>query len=384
MAQRSRVYTRSALRFAKVFVATATMALLATVAAGCASGMQTDGGVPRDVPRTDTPGMDAGRLDGGDASTDASADGSTDTPRDTPPIGPNCGTGGPCVGLSRCVDGECVDYPPCRGDNTCPDPGDVCTARRCVPGTDDPDGDGSPASEDCDETDPTRNPDLPEICNLRDDNCNGAPDEGDPAQMCYDGMQPGICMAGTCACPPGTFDIEREVLGCECAAAPAVTDGVACTSAIDVGDLPDTGAMMNLTGNALPNGREVWYSFNAVDTPDTTCDNFHVRVQLTVNPGSAYEMTVFRGGCDPAACAGPMTDFSWATDIAPAAVPGIGECPCSPLDNNAMVVGNVGAPGLNFCSNNTSRFNVRVRRVAGVADSCDAFTLEISNGLYDS
>lgn len=382
MAQRSWVRGLGVPRHATTGALVALVWVIAgATGVGCASGGGNDGGVRPETSTTDTP------RDG--AATDVPTDSPPgDAPRDVPPLvdgGSGCGTGPVCTGLTHCVGGTCVDYPPCRGDSTCPDPGDVCLSRRCIPGTDDPDRDGSPASEDCDETDPTRNPRLPEICNTRDDNCNGAPDEGDPAQVCANDGTPGLCMGGVCSCPAGSFDLDPDVLGCECAAAPAVTDGVACTSAIDLGNFPDTGATMNVSGNALPNGREVWYSFNAVDSPDSTCDNFHVRVQLTANPGSAYEMLVFRGNCDTAECGGAaMSDFSWATDIAPTEIPGTGECPCSPQDDRALEAGHVGAPGLNFCSDNSGRFNVRVRRVAGVADACDAFTLEITNGVYDS
>lgn len=360
---------------------------LTALGPGCASGAQEDTGTgpPRDA------GADV-RLDAtSDAPTDTPP---TDAPRDTAPVtdgGGGCGGGAACTGLTHCVDGSCVDYPPCRGDSTCPTPGDVCLTRRCIPGTDDPDLDGSPASEDCDETDPTRNPRLPEICNDRDDNCNGARDEGDPAQVCDNGDQPGLCMSGACSCPAGSYDFDRAILGCECVATPAVSDGVACTSPIDLGDFPDSGSTMVITGNAFPTGREVWYSFNAVDTPDTTCDNFHVRVRFTDtgNPAAAYDLAVFRGSCDTVTCEEPgvstMTDYSWATDFAPATVPGsTGECPCSAANDSALVPGNIAAPGVNFCNDNTARYNVRIRRVSGAPDTCDGFGVEITNGVFDT
>ncbi len=361
------------------------IAFAGVAAPGCASGtVVEDTGVPRDT------GPDV-RLDAPpvDASVDAPPN---DAPRDTPPVvdgGPGCGGGAVCTGLTHCVDGSCVDYPPCRGDSTCPTVGDICRHRRCIPGVDDPDRDGSPASEDCDETDPTRNPGLPELCNTADDNCDGAPDNGDPAQLCANGDQPGICMSGVCSCPAGTFDIDRAVLGCECTGAPGVAEGVACSSPIDLGTVTDTGAMMMVSGNALPSGREVWYTVNAVDTPDTTCDNFHFRVRFTDtgNPGAAYDMAIFRGGCGtPEMCTdGLTTDYAFRTDFAPATVPSApGECPCSAADNSALVPGHIAAPGANFCSDNTMRYNIRVRRAAGAVDACEAFQLEISNGFYDS
>ncbi|MFH2010878.1 MAG: MopE-related protein [bacterium] len=50
-------------------------------------------------------------------------------------------------------------------------------------------GDGCPAGNDCDDSDPTVNPGAPELCNLRDDNCNGFIDDGayNPCGNCSPG-----------------------------------------------------------------------------------------------------------------------------------------------------------------------------------------------------
>lgn len=44
----------------------------------------------------------------------------------------------------------------------------------------DADGDGSPEGEDCDDADPTVSPDLPEVCDGRDQDCDGVADDGVP------------------------------------------------------------------------------------------------------------------------------------------------------------------------------------------------------------
>lgn len=321
---------------------------------------------PPDAPPVDAPGTDAPIVDA--------------------PIGDAPGSCVPaCPALSRCDMGTCMPYPNCRPDDTCPNASDICRNRRCIPRTDDPDGDGSPASEDCDESNPARNPDAPEICNRMDEDCNGASDDGDPAEMCEMDPAGGVCLSGTCGCPPGVVDIDRTVAGCECTISPATGMGATCAGAIDLGALNDgaagsSGASMTAVGNALPLGREVWYTVRANDSADTTCDNFHFRAQLTVNPDNAFEIAVTRGVCgDAISCDGAtpaVVDYSWATDFRGTRGTELaGECPCG-------VPGRMDGDNISNCSDNSATYLVRVRRVTGAAASCSQYTLEVSNGLY--
>ena len=341
------------------------IALAGALCVGCASGTMTDGGLdgsPRDTGRRDT-----GVADG--------------DPPDTavPDAGPGCATVTCEDPFEYCDDGVCREYPACRGDGTCDRPLDVCHARRCVPGDVDIDGDGSPAVEDCDETNPEIYPGREEICNMIDDNCNMMIDEGDSAEICEFYPGGGICIDGNCGCPPGTFDLDRDVAGCECVAEPTIDQGNACNAPIDLGDVPDNGATMTLTGNVMPDDREVWYRFRGVDSVDTSCDNYHVRVRLLENPDGLFEFAVFRGSCSAEECGSDtaLDDYSWATDFrATVASRLTGQCPC---DSTPPLTANVSR-----CENDTAEYFVRVRRTAGAALSCLSYSLEISNGVYDT
>ena len=323
-----------------------------------------------------TGGLDAARRD--------SAVGDSGSGDSGPADAGELDAGDPCGGIMcepfQYCDGEfCRDYPACRGDGTCDRPGDVCHARRCVPGDVDIDGDGAVAMDDCDETDPERYPGNDEECNSIDDDCDDIVDEGDPAAICEFYPGGGICIMGSCGCPPGTFDLDRTVAGCECVAMPAIDEGLDCATAIDLGTVSDAGEMMTISGNVMPDDRETWYRFRGTDTADTACDNYHVRVQFTTNPMDTFELTVYRGACDTVEC-GDMgfTDYEWATDLR-MDIGGTltGQCPCT--DAMATQVADV-----SICEDDSADYFIRVRRRAGSTLACDPYTIEVSNGIYDT
>ena len=336
-------------------------AALASCASGAGEGMLADagGGGPRDLGA-----MDAAPRD---AASDAAP------PIDLGPADPCAGV--VCMGFEFCARGACVPYGACTPAGGCPDPELVCRARYCVPRTADIDGDGVAAEADCDETNPAIAPGVPDVCNGTDDDCSGGTDDAPPGVLCPPGM--GECISGMCGCPPGQFDLDAVPdNGCECAGIPG--DGIAadCGGAQDLGDLADTGQTQLVSGNALPATREVWYRFRGVDTPDSSCDALHVRVQFAMNPDSAFEFTVFRGGCGmvPMGCADQgYQDFTFFTDFLSGTGPGsTGECPCTTSPQ----------PGANVCGDQTADYFVRVRRKAGAPLSCAGYTLELSNGVY--
>lgn len=352
----------------------AVLAALAWVTGSCASGGDGErdaGSSRRDTgAAVDAPSMDAGAaLDTAtpDAGHDAGA--APDAGADATDV---CG-GARCMDFQRCVAGTCVDYANCRGDGTCPIPGDVCRSRRCVPGDVDVDGDGDPAATDCDEANPARSSRLAEICDTLDNNCNGAADDGDPSAMCAGSATGGVCMAGgVCACPSGSYDIDRAVSGCECTAAPGVAQGTSCVGAIDLGDIADTRGSITVTGNAID--REVWYRFRAVDTADTTCDQFNVGIHLTDGVAD-HEIWVVRGACDTGTTCtdATYTDYNFALDFRDDRGGMLtGQCPCwagTPVDN------------VSPCEDDSTTVQVRVRRRAGAPRTCGSYTIALTNGI---
>ncbi len=307
-----------------------------------------------------------------------------------------------CPGFTFCnATGVCEAYPPCNypptfdagvsdastgadaSPNVDPPPplcedGFTCTNDICLPDDRDFDGDGYNADVDCDELNEDINPGAVEICNLVDDDCQNGVDDGDAEALCTSIDSGDVCNQGTCDCRPNEYDIDPAVPNCECIGSPALDQGTACNNPIDLGDFPDTGQMQTVIAKVLPLGREVWYKFRAVDNADTACDNFHVRAWLTDNPGNQFRIQVTRGGCGNSPDGGEYTDYNWYTDFR-STVGGTlaGQCPCTGASAARQ-------SNISVCENDSSDYYVRVTRVDAAPVTCDSFTLEISNGLYDA
>lgn len=160
-----------------------------------------------------------------------------------------------------------------------------------------------------------------------------------------------------------------------------VTAGGQCANAIDVGDLSDVMAdVVTVTGNGMPAGREIWWTFRATDDLDLAGDEFHVDVRFLVNGGDAYEMDIYRNSCSAVdrLCENSRGPFDWYTDFPTMSTGCSGPSPCGEGD---CVPPPGDVEGVNVCSDNTAVFNVVVRKTDGL-ESCDGFTVELSNGLY--
>lgn len=313
--------------------------------------------------------------------------------------GDTFGSGGVDEIIERCKEPE--GYAPVNGDCNDDDPtiypgaAENCAEdidRNCdgSSGYDDIDMDGWPACEECNDMDPAINPDAAEICDGIDNNCDMQIDEGDDDALCGTIANGGAVCLGADGCDVGHcdanfFDTNDDVAdGCECLGDPVpVTTGASCATAIDLGNFTDAmGDSTTVTGNSPEADRELWYVFSAIDDGDTNGDEFHVDIRFLTNPGTAYELEVWRGGCPGGSgtvIAAAETDIvEWFTDQnftttgCPTGFPSCGEGNCVPTS---------GQPGRNQCNNDSAAFFVRITRTDSAA-SCDSYELEIANGAH--
>ena len=163
-------------------------------------------------------------------------------------------------------------------------------------------------------------------------------------------LQDGAQLADSLLCPQEESETNSEL----------------CSSAVNLGDLRDSNETVEAIGNIVPEGDVDFYGFQAIDSLDGSCDDFHVRVWFLENPGDAFVFDAWRGGCDAEQLCDGVTDFQWYTNFSEG---GIGECPCSPTATNN-------------CGDDTAFFHVRVRRKDGLPVTCDDYRLELSNGKY--
>ena len=112
--------------------------------------------------------------------------------------------------------------------------------------------------------------------------------------------------------------------------------------------------------------------FRALDTAETSCDEFFVDVRFEENPGDQFGFAVYQGDCRTNVCAGDILfqHFDDCTGTRDGEV--IGECPCS-----ATAV-----EGQTICEDSSETFYIRVRRVGSEITTCEGYTLIITNASY--
>ena len=253
-------------------------------------------------------------------------------------------------------------------------------------------GNPANASGDCDDSNPTLNPGMDEVCDGIDNDCSGAIDDNYAELSCASGS----CVNGSCgsACPAGFVDLNASATdGCECAFLPS-NAGSGCGNADDLGALPE-GSTLTASGQILPGESGDWYSFYAVDTPDVVgipvgnCDLFDVHIAFLVNPGDGFVFDVYRGSCgDSAKVCSAETVHDWSVNFSapwggkkyPA-----GECNCVPA--NAVAAGCIngtgcgpnGFPGMNVCSDDSAKYYIRVYRKSAAPFTCASYSIQFSN-----
>ena len=128
------------------------------------------------------------------------------------PAGQYCTTKDGCVSPPACAtSADCEKTwaaDACKTHIACDAASSVCTFDAL-----DKDGDGhAPAvcgGGDCDDADSSRYPGAPETCDGKDNDCNGAVDDG---ATCTNSLE--VCQAGACACPPanacGTACVDTQ------------------------------------------------------------------------------------------------------------------------------------------------------------------------------
>ncbi len=224
------------------------------------------------------------------------------------------------------------------------------------------------------------------------ENCGGCGVACGPDQQCLGGSCDGSCASTGCPeVPNGTASCDGSLCvvstcdegwadadgifenGCECEAVADDHGGADCAGAYDLGSISDAtpGTSVTVEGFVSSSAPHDWYRFSAVDSPDTSCDDFHVDVHFDANPGDAVRLDVYLNDCSASVCDAD-TEFVVATDfIELTGTEPTGECPC----------GATPAAGSNICSDNSAVYYVAVHLAPGMTMGCEPYQLTISNGI---
>lgn len=211
----------------------------------------------------------------------------------------------------------------------------------------------------------------PEICDNKDNNCNGQLDEMNPTPACasQNSMATSVsswaCTVGTCEisqCSSGYFDQNQAAGdGCECASDQHANT---CNNASTL-SVPK-GGTANMVGKLETAMGSDWVTFNFV-APTVLGQSYAPKIQLANNAGGQYAMDVMTNCNQTAACNGAGAGAESGINI------NIWE-----LAYTYNQGGNPQGPW----SDNDAKINsvkVRVYRKNGTPPTCDQYTVTATN-----
>jgi hypothetical protein len=218
--------------------------------------------------------------------------------------------------------------------------GETCRAGRCVPATiEDPSAcEGAGCSEE------TLGP-----------GAGGAPDAGSADSGARDG---GDAESGS---------TDGDAPGPVCGSQDGSTaQGCCCSNPIVESDLQDVGGGSTavLSGALGTTDIARWHQIVVRDVPEPSANSYHVRIELTHNPGDALRFVALRGGsCDEEWLTPRVAAYDFCVDFRSA---GAGLSPCGTQ------------PDRSHCGDMTAKYEIGVVRKQGAACEDLAYTLRVS------
>ena len=224
----------------------------------------------------------------------------------------------------------------------------------------------------------------PEICNGKDDNCNGQIDEGDPNALCAGmGAPPpnanwacvnGMCQLGTCQPGWTAYPSGNAMNGCTCPVDSDEPNGT-CSQATSSGTVSSTSTTpITLTGTLSSDTDVDVYTFNTTNPSPSGSNPYHVSIAFTSPaPNTEFVMDVIRGNpCSDTPTGGGIgiTSYDWCVNgTGTVAGNPVGEAPCAPA-----------TAGVPHCNDESAIYYVRVYRAAGVTGTCTPYSITVTGG----